>query len=228
MKKLLGQTWLLSRQQLHLEFHNSERWLAPWLFSASLILLGAFAYGEVPDQVAQTVVLAQTYVTLFLTLQLNFSRNLDWEREDQIFLMLRASPLSRTAWFLAKYAVILVMGSLVLVPTFALAAFFYQGLPISILRWDLLGIALLALAGLGALGVLVTTMLLGSGARQMLYPILYFPLSTPVLLAAVESSRAVSAGDTANVNSWLALLGVFAIVYVTLGALLFGELADAA
>jgi heme exporter protein B len=70
-------------------------------------------------------------------------------------------------------------------------------------------------------------MMLRSNARQILYPLLYFPLTTPVLLAAVESSKALlieqhSLGHL--MSSWLGLLVISGIMYFTLSLLLFGEL----
>ena len=80
---------------------------------------------------------------------------------------------------------------------------------------------------LASLGVLLSTMMLRSSAKQILYPLIYFPLTTPVLLSAAESARSilVDGKDLQYLlSSWLGLLMIFGIMYFTLCLLLFGEL----
>ena len=71
-------------------------------------------------------------------------------------------------------------------------------------------------------------MTLKANARQILYPLLYFPLTAPVLLGAVQSSRLCLDGGraAADIKAWLGLLLGFDCIYVTLGILLFTELVD--
>ncbi|MFN7640396.1 MAG: hypothetical protein ACK5PR_01455, partial [bacterium] len=136
-------------------------------------------------------------------------------------------PISPTAWFLSKYLVVITLGVLILMPTLLLANLFLNEGRDNLLDSSMMGIALIALLGLGALGVLLSTMMLRSNAKQILYPLIYFPLTTPVLLAAVESSRAhLVDGSSLEklLSSWLGLLVIFGIMYFTLSLLLFGEL----
>ena len=120
------------------------------------------------------------------------------------------------------------MGSATLGPTLGFAAFVNQSPSQPLFSWVVVGVAAMALAGLAALGVLLSAMTLKANARQILYPLLYFPLATPVLLAAVQSSQLyLSSGQiTADVRAWLGLLLGFDVIYITLGALLFTELVD--
>lgn len=132
--------------------------------------------------------------------------------------------------FLAKYVVVMTFSFMVLIATLSVSMFFYQDL-FSLLRpLEVLVVATIAMAGLAAVGILISAMMLQVESSQILYPILYFPLTTPVLLGAVQSSLELiekqhSLGDI--LPSWLGLVIVFDIIYITLSVLLFSELVKA-
>lgn len=173
---------------------------------------------------------AETFLTAFFALQICFARFLEPEQNDRVFALLRTYPLSGAAWYLGKYLAVMVMGLLVLLPTMALTSFFHAKSGINLMTWPLVTIASLGLAGMSALGVLLSTMMMSAGSRQILYPLLYFPLTTPVLIAAVQASKSIlTDGKTLSqlVDSWLGMLLVFAVVGFTMGSLLFGELIKA-
>ena len=230
MNRFLSQMRALLGQSLKVEWATPERWLSPLLFAITVLVLFSFAVGMVEGPDAAKLIVAETFLTAFFALQISFSRSLDPDMQDRVFDVLRTYPISPSAWFLSKYLLVFCMGALILIPTMVLSSFFYGKSGVSMLSIPLVAIALTALAGMSALGVLLSTMTMRSGSKQILYPLLYFPLTTPVLLSAVESSKAVLAnGDSLEtlMSSWLGLLVIFGIIYFTLGLLLFGELVKA-
>lgn len=223
-----GQWWLLVRQGLKAELADAERLISPVLFSVTLLILFSFAMGDVGPDLRPKVYLAGTFLTLLFSLQLCFSRLFDPDRQDLVFDLLRCYPVSHTAWYLSKYVLILILGAATLVPTMLFGAFLHHSVARPVFSWTVMGIASLALAGLGALGVLLSTITLKAHGRQILYPLLYFPLTTPVLLAAVQASLTVL--DRGAVDStaatWMWLLLGFDAIYFVLGVLLYPELVD--
>jgi len=227
VKKFLTQFRALLWQALQVEWSNSERWLSPLLFSATMIILFVFSFGKVEPKFLPQLYIAATFITAFLSLQIAFSRVLEPDMQDKVFDQLRTYPISPSAWFLSKYTIVILLGVLILLPTLFLSNLFLNEGPVSFLSGSILIIGLLALLSLGALGVLLSTMMLRSNAKQILYPLIYFPLTTPVLLSAVESSHAVLVDAKVLsdlMSSWLGLLVIFGIMYFTLCLLLFGEL----
>jgi ABC-type transport system involved in cytochrome c biogenesis permease component len=220
---------LLFAQGWRGEMADKERLISPILFAVTMLLVFAFAIGEVDRSIVPRIFLAETFLTLFFALQLSFARVFDADRQDRVFDVMRSYPIGHSAWFLSKYGLVVVMGVLTLVPTMAVGALLNQqsGMP-SLLNWVTFGVAMLTLLGLAALGVLLSAMTLRAQARQMLYPLLYFPLTAPVLLAAVQASLLyMEAGTfTDDVQAWLGLLAVANVIYFTLSLLLFGELVD--
>ncbi len=227
MRKSLMQYRALLVQSIHVEWANAERWLSPLLFAMTILILFAFAFGRVDEQFIPQLFIAATYLTAFFSLQIAFSRVLEPDMQDRVFDQMRSYPISPSAWFLSKFTLVLMLGVMILVPTLLLSHLFLNEGRNNLLSGSLFVIALIALLGLGSVGVLLSTMMLRSNAKQILYPLIYFPLTTPVLLAAVESSRAhlVEGASLENLlSSWLGLLVIFGIMYFTLSLLLFGEL----
>lgn len=228
MKRFLTQFRALLWQALQVEWSNAERWMSPLLFSTTMILLFAFAFGKVETRFLPQLYIAATYLTASFSLQIAFSRVLEPDTQDRVFDQLRSYPVSPSAWFLSKYTIVILLGALILVPTLFLSNLFLNNEgPASLLNGSVLIVAFVMLLSLGALGVLLSTMMLRSNAKQILYPLLYFPLTVPVLLSAVESSRSllVDGKDLGYLmSSWLGLLVIFGIMYFTLCLLLFGEL----
>ena len=226
---LARQTWFLLKHGLATERADAERLISPLLFSVTLLVLFAFAVGDIDPSLRQRLYLAEVFLTGFFALQVAFQRLFDPDRQDRVFDVLRSYPVSPLAYFVSKYALVLLQGTGVLLPTLVVGAFLNQSQGLSLWSWFLVLVSLLALIGLGALGVLLSTLTLGARARQILYPLLYFPLTAPVLLAAVQSSTLFLENGqslTPPVRAWLGLLLAFDTIYVTLGVLLFPELLD--
>lgn len=227
MKKVYGQFRTMLYQSVQVEWANAERWLSPLLFAMTILLLFAFAFGRVESQFLPQMFIAATFLTAFFSLQIAFSRILEPDMQDKVFDQLRSYPLSPVAWFLSKYCLVIMLGVMILLPTLLLSHLFLNESQENMLSGPLVVIALMALLSLGSVGVLLSTMMMRSNAKQILYPLIYFPLTTPVLLAAVESSRAhLLDGSSLEklLSSWLGLLVIFGIMYFTLSLLLFGEL----
>lgn len=92
----------------------------------------------------------------------------------------------------------------------------------------LMSSAVVATVGLAAAGTLYGVMASGLRVRETLLPLLVLPVVAPVLLGATEAWRAALGLSAQDGWRWLALLGSFAAVYVTLGALAFGSLLEEA
>ena len=217
-------------QSLKAEWSNSERWLSPLLFAITMLVLFSFAIGSIEPEFAVKIYVAETFLTALYALQISFSRILDPDNQDRVFELLRTYPIHPSAWFMSKYILVLIMGSLIVFPTMLLANFFLGSTGVDLLRGLVFLIAFFVISSLASIGLLLSTMTMRSGSKQILYPLLYFPLTTPVLLSAVEASKAViirNHGISDLTGSWLGLLMIFGIIYFTLGVLLFGELVKA-
>jgi heme exporter protein B len=216
---------VILRQGLRAELADPERIVSPLLFATTVLLLFSFVFSENDALTPERLFVAETFLTVFFALQITFARVFEPEREDQAFDVIRSYQVKAGAWFVAKSLHVLVVGFAILVPTMLLASLL-TGATLAFATWGaVLGVSLLGLIGLTVLGVLVSGLTLGANARQIVFPLLYFPLTIPVLLAATETTTIlleVGQLDSAA-RSWLGLLAGFDVIYATLGYLLFGE-----
>ena len=91
----------------------------------------------------------------------------------------------------------------------------------------LLGFLALGTAGLAAPGTLYSAMTSRAKGKDVMLPLLLFPLIVPVLLAATKGTNLALQGDPMNqMGSWATILLCFDLVYWSLCPVLFGRVLD--
>ena len=216
--------WLtLTRQGLSGEFSSPERILSPILFAVTLILILTFALGEPDAAHAAATTAAQVFVTTFFAVQLSYVRAFDNEEGDRVLDVLKTVPISGIAWFLSKFCQVFIAGIAIAIPTVFVGCLLGNQLGTSFLI--LSAATVLALVGLSSIGVLLATIFQRSTARGLVFPLLYFPLTVPVLLAAIEASKILMSGHpfAGDARNWAGLLVGFDVIYFVVGGLFFEE-----
>lgn len=212
----------LIQQFLKNEFAASERLLTPLFFGAVVLLLFAFTIPEPPPELRIRMFVAQCLVSTFFALQIGLSRAFEVESQDRVFDLIRTQPVNGVAFIAAKFFHVLLVGASTLIMTSAISIIL-QGQKLSLFADPvILGLGFLMLAGLSGLGVLLSAVTLRAQARQILFPLLYFPLSTPVLIASAESLCRWLEKPLwdETMRGWMIMLVAFDVIYVTLTLLL--------
>ena len=178
------------------------------------LLLFGFALG--PDAEAlQSAAAGILWLTILFSGVLAFNRSYQLELEGGALDALLLYPGDRRAIFAGKLLANLVFILLVEVVMLPAAAALYH-LPVG--RHFLALGALLAggTVGFVALGTFYAAMASRVRAREVLLPLLLFPMLIPLLLACVEGTAAILVGDPmGDAGSWVRLVLVFDIVFVT-------------
>jgi len=162
------------------------------------------------------------WLAILLASVLALSESFRTELEDDALSALRLLPVDPRALFLGKAVAntLLLFGlGLVLLPlTFLLFSTGVRG------SWPLLlGFLALGSAGLAAPGTIYAAMTAQARGRDVMLPLLLFPLVVPVLVSAVMGSTLAMGVDAMQqAPSWLAVLLCFDLVYWSLCPLLFG------
>jgi heme exporter protein B len=225
-KEALRQFSLLFKQGLAIEFQEKERLLTPLLFATLMLLLFNFVLDEQAASLQVKLFIAEVFLAMLFALHLSFSRIFEADQQDRAFDLLPTYPVNALTWFAAKYFLALLFGGFIVAPTILVTGLFHGQTTASLLLSPVLwAVAVLALAGLSALGVLLSAMTMKARGREVLFPLLYFPLAIPVLIAASEAVLSfVEASSGSNGWQWLALLSGFDVIFITLSGLLFAEL----
>jgi len=143
------------------------------------------------------------------------------ERENHCLDALLLSPLDRGALFLAKTAfnlVLMLLVELVVIPLFWIL--------FNLNAWNLLPqiflVTLLGTIGFCVLGTLMSAITLRARARELLLPLVLFPLMIPVILATIRCMETVlQNGQMGDAAQWLRLLAGFDVIFLTAGVLIF-------
>jgi heme exporter protein B len=131
------------------------------------------------------------------------------------------TPVDRSAIYLGKLLGNLIFLTLILaVNLAALAVFFNLDLFPQLHRiTTVLG---LTVPGFVAVGTLYAALTANMRLREILLPILLFPVSVPVIIAAVKSLQGVFAGQPlAQIAGWLKLLAAYDVIIIAVGVMTF-------
>ena len=182
---------ILARKDLLLELRRREVVLGMLQFVVTVAAIVHFALGGDDQARAATGML---WVAIVFTALLGLTRAFTAEHEEGAIDALHLAPLHPTAIWLGKVLsqlVFLLLMELVALPVFWLF-FFQQDGPAPA---PFVAAVVLTDIGLCAVGVLVAALAQATRARDVLLPVLYLPVTIPLVLAAVTTSLAALDGD---------------------------------
>ena len=214
------------RKDLRLELRTGEAVPSMLLFSLSTFVLFHFAIDR--RSVEGDLAAGVLWVTLLFAAVLGMERLFVAEREQGGFDGFLLAPVDRTALFVAKASVLFVFlcaVELVAVPAFAL-------LLLGPSPWgavpELVGVLLLANAGIAVVGTLVGALAIQTRARDLIVPMLALPLMIPLVIAAARATSPLllEAGAAAIPGRWLLLLGLYDLVFGLLAYAVFDFLLE--
>lgn len=219
----LQQTLLVARKDLLLGWRGRTRTLAVALFGMVTLVLFSFAVaadGEVGVSASAGFLIVALLLSSILALEESFRI----EAEDRALEGLLLLPVDPVAIYYGKAlanTVLLIFLGPVLLP---LTAIFFS---LSLGAANLVGLALLwflAAAGIAAPGTLYASMTSRVTGRDVILPLLLFPLTLPILMTAVRSFDLILRGDAmSQLKGWILLLGAFDLVYWILCGILFSR-----
>ncbi|MFN8640615.1 MAG: heme exporter protein CcmB [Candidatus Binatia bacterium] len=106
----------------------------------------------------------------------------------------------------------------VLVPLFV----FFFNLPFLLTVARVAPVLLLGLLGFAAVGTMFAAVSLRTRAREVMLPLLMLPLAAPLLIAGIQATSALMAGEPIRaVAHWLNLIGAFDAVFLVVGWMAF-------
>jgi heme exporter protein B len=190
-----------------------------------LILLG-LALGPDAQALRNAAVGAVWLATLFSGV-LAFNRSFQVELESGSLEPLLQYPGPRWTIFAGKLLGNLIFVSL-MVAIVAAAGVVLFGVRIPAGWPSLLGVFALGIVGLVVLGTFYASMASRSRAREVLLPLLLFPMLVPVLLAATTASKALLGADLMHeAGAWIRLLAAYDLVFLIATFIAFEHVIEA-
>ena len=156
---------------------------------------------------------------------LALGRTFERERQSETLRALLMAPAARPAIYVGKLlgiVALLIGAGILLVP---LVALLFQA-PLLARPFWLTAVLITGAIGFAAVGTLFAAMLMRTRSRDVLLPVLLYPITVPVIIAGVRATAALLQPevDTEIVRFWLALLACFDVVFVTLALWTFEPL----
>jgi heme exporter protein B len=212
-------------KDLRTELRTLQSLPAMALFAVTTFVI--FRFGLDRTSLSGDLAAGVLWATLLFAAVLAINRLFVSERAEGGFDAIRLAPVDRTVLFIAKasaLAIYLLVLELIVVPVFAI--FFLDSaaaLP------PLLLVLVLADLGLAATGTLISSMAVQSRARDLLAPLVLLPLVVPLMIAATGASDPLlAAGGPAydRFGTWLAVLGLYDLVFLLVGYAVFDFLLE--
>jgi heme exporter protein B len=216
---------LVLLKDVAIEVRSREIVYTTLFFAVACVLIFSFAFvmeEGVPVEGAAAGIL---WIAVAFSGMLALGRTFERERYAETLRALLLTPAPRAAIYAGKLlGMILLMLATEVVLTPMVAFLFHAPL----FGRPLLLTALLVLGtvGFASVGTLFAAMLVRSRARDVLLPILLFPVTIPVMIAGVRGTAALlqSPPDEAVATLWIGLLTSFDVVFLTLALWTFEPL----
>jgi heme exporter protein B len=208
--------WLILRKDLTVEVRSREIAYTTLFFAVSCVMIFAFALvreGQPPEDGAAAIL----WISIAFAGTLALGRTFERERQAETLRALLLAPAPRPAVYVGKLlsiVMLLAAAELVLIP---LVTLLFQAPLLDRPLW-LAAIVLAGTVGFAAVGTLFAAMLVRARSRDVLLPVLLYPITVPVIIAGVRGTAALLQPDldVGVVRFWLALLLSFDVVFVTL------------
>jgi len=215
---------LVLKKDLAIEARSREILYATLFFAVSCLLIFSVAFVKegVPAEDAASGIL---WIALTFSGTLALGRTFERERYGETLRALLMTPAARPAIYVGKLlgmVLMMIATEIVLLP---MVAFLFRaplfGRPLLLAELLVLGTI-----GFAAVGTLFAAMLVRTRTRDVLLPILLYPITVPVIIAGVRGTSALvqAQPDEAIAMLWIGLLTGFDVVFVTLALWTFEPL----
>jgi len=209
---------ILLAKELRLEFRTRELLNSTVLFALVVVVLFSFAFEPTAAESRRYGPGLLWIAFLFagsLMVQPSFAR----EQSNDTLGALRMAPISPFAILLGKMLanfVFLSLAEAVIVPVFAVL----YNVSLTGVAGRLAVVLMLGTVGLVVTGTVFSAIAAHARMRELLLPLLLFPILSPLLIAAVLTTASLFAEDPGLDRAWLAFLAGFDIVFLTASWLL--------
>jgi heme exporter protein CcmB len=225
MTSFLRVAWIVLRKDLTVEVRSREVVYTTLFFAVSSVLV--FSFGLVKEgRPLEDAAAGILWIAIAFAGTLALGRTFERERQSETLRALLLAPAERPAIYVGKLAgivALLLAAEVILVPLIALL--FQAELLLARPFW-LAALLLTGTLGYCAVGTLFAAMLVRARSRDVLLPVLLYPVTIPVIIAGVRGTAALlqPAPDVAILRFWVAFLVAFDTVFVTLALWTFEPL----
>mgnify|MGYP005838915705 CR=1 FL=1 len=213
------QIYAIVRKDLLLELRAREQVIGMAVFALLTLVTFNFAFDLTGVDRAASGSGALWVAIIFAGL-LGMGRAAAIDRQQGAWEGLLLSPADRGTIFLGKLTSALLFIGIVEALALAVFAALFS---LPVLQPMVLLVVGLGTVGFGTLGTLFSVMAATTRAREVLLPVLLFPLALPVVISAVRATTLLLTDRQAEVGPWISLLLGFDVLFLGISYLIFGH-----
>jgi heme exporter protein CcmB len=207
---------LIMWKDLVVEFRSRELLMTTLFFAVSCVLVFSFALvkqGQPMEDAASGIL----WIAIAFAGTLALGRTFEREQAHQTLQALLQAPIERAAIYAGKLLGLLVLLVIVEAVVVPLVALFFQAALIT-MAIHVAGLVLAGTMAFLAVGTMFSAMLVRTRSRDVLLPVLLYPMTVPALIAGVRGTAALiqQTPDWPTARAWMAMLLFFNAVFLTL------------
>lgn len=224
MTSFLGTVWLVTRKDLLIEVRSREILYTTLFFAVSCVLVFAFGFvreGRAIEHAAAGIL----WIAIAFSGTLALGRAFERERQNDTLRALMLAPVDRPALYVGKLVGVLVLLGAVEAIVVPIVALMFQA-RLFAHPFLMAGLLIAGTVGFAAVGTLFAAMLVRARSRDVLLPVLLYPITVPVIIAGVRGTAALLQADVdlPMARAWLSMLVFFDVVFITLSLWTFEPL----
>jgi len=217
--------YTLVRKDLLLEFRTKEIIIPMFTFGLAIILIFSLSFNA-SQEINHTFSPGLLWIIILFVSSLGLHRMFVLEKEFDAFTLNLAAPIDRGMIFISKVVsgtILLLIAEIMIIPPFVV--FMNLSIPSN---WPIMMLILIiGDLGIMSIGAIISGLSMRAKLSEILFPILFFPLVSPHLIACVKATNYWFKGiPFINWQSWVYLIITFFIIFFLVGFMIFDFIAE--
>jgi len=205
-------------KDLSAELRSRELLSSMLVFSLLVILIFYFAL-ELDVKARNGITAGALWVTFAFAGTLGLNRSMAVEKDRGCLDGLLLAPVDRSVIYFGKATSNLIFMLIIEAMVLPVYSVIYN---VNLFNLGLILVTILGSIGYIAVGTLLAAMSVQTRTRDVLLPILLFPLVIPVLVAAVKASSGfLLVQDMSEIMPWINILIVYNIIFISVAFMVF-------
>jgi len=195
------------------------REIAISLLAFALLVIVVVSFALEPGEQTSPVAAGVLWIAFTFAGVLGLGRSFVLEKDRGCLQGLMLCPVDRGLLYIGKACSILIF---MLVVEAIILPVFIVLLDQPLFPPQLVVIAILATIGFAAVGTLFSALAVNTRARDVMLPLLFIPVASPVIIAAIESTGMALSGESwGDIASWLGIMAAFDVIFLAVAPLVF-------
>ncbi len=205
-------------KDVRIELRTKDMFTSMAVFAVLALLILNFAFDlRVPNK--STVAPGVLWVAIAFAGVLGLGRAFINEKDKGSLAGLLLAPVDRSAIYFGKMLANLTFILIVELFIVPLTVLFFN---VSLISFSLLLVLLLGTMGFAIVGTVFSALAVNTRAREVLLPVLLFPVLLPVLVAGIRTTIGLIEGQPlSDFSNWLGLMAIFDAMFLVVAVLTF-------